>query len=593
MGVARRAPRAAEQTFRRGIGVVAVVAALFAAGMAVRDQEINPYDVLIRNARIVDGSGGAWFRGDLAIRGGRIARVGKLDSATASRVIDACERVATPGFIDIHMHVEGELPRQPDAENLIADGVTSIVTGNCGGSELNVSDWLARLSQLGTAVNVATLIGHNTVRHAVLGNENRAPKPAELLEMQRLVHRAMQEGAVGLSTGLIYVPGTFASTSEIAALARVVARCGGVYATHMRNENTRVFEAIDEALSVAREAGVPLQISHLKVTSKRLWGASTRMLEKIEQARTQGIDATVDQYPYTASSTRLDVLLPDWVLEAGREEGSRAALRRRLAKARLRKRIAAEMYERIHNTLGNDHLDYAVVASAPWDPSLDGKNLREINRQGMGKTGSAATRPDTLAAEIETVLSLCDRGAASHSGAGACGTQMVYHSMDEGDVERIFAHPLTMVARDGGVPVPGGGKPHPRSYGTAARVLGHYVRERRLVRFEEAVRKMTSLPAQRFGFRDRGLLREGFWADVVLFDPNDVADVATYEDPHRDSRGIDVVLVNGEIVREDGRSTGARPGRILYGPGLPRRDFTASADRRPPPFSLALAGFRR
>lgn len=575
-----------------GITTLLVSGVFLAAGMSFPSSEEAPYDILIRNARIVNGSGGAWYRGDLGIRDGRIARIGRLVDATAGKTIEACERVAAPGFIDVHMHVEGELQRQPDAENLIADGVTSIVTGNCGGSELNIGDAFARLSQLPPAVNAATLIGHNSVRHAVMGNENRPPRPGELAEMERLVRRGMEEGAVGLSTGLIYVPGSYAATSEITALARVVAGFGGLYATHMRNENNKVFESIDEAFAVARDAGLPLQISHFKVTSKRLWGSSRQMLEKVEQARAQGIDVTVDQYPYTASSTRLDVLLPDWALEARREEDSRTALRHRLAKKRLRKKIAAEMYERIHETLGHDHLEYAVVASAPWDPSLAGKSLREINRLWTGKNGRAEDRPDTLASEIETVLNLCELGAAAQTGAGACGAQMVYHAMDEGDIERILAHPLTMVARDGGIMTPGSGRPHPRSYGTAARVLGRYVRERGTVRFEEAIRKMTSLPAQRFGFQDRGLLKEGFWADVVLFDPNEVLDAATYEDPHHESRGIDVVLVNGQLVRENGRPTWLRPGRILYGPGV-APPVTSIADRFPRRVSLAPQASRR
>jgi N-acyl-D-amino-acid deacylase len=479
------------------------------------------------------------------------------------------------------MHVEEGLPARPDAENLVADGVTSIVTGNCGGSELSLGPWFGRLAESGTAVNVASLIGHNSIRPAVMGHANRRPAPRELAEMELLVRRGMAEGAAGFSTGLIYVPGMFAQAPELAVLARAAGAFGGVYATHMRNENDRVFEAIDEAISVARTAGVPLQISHFKVTSPRLWGASTRMLEKIEAARREGLDVTLDQYPYTASSAALDVLLPDWALEGARE-GARRALQGRLRKAHLRRRIARDMYRRIHDELGRNSLEHAVVAGARWAPELEGKSVREINR--LGWTGRPP-RPDTLREQIATVLALCEKGAATGEGPGVCAVQINSHNMSEADVERILAHPLTMVARDGGVPGFGAGQPHPRSYGTAARVLRRYVRERGTLRLEEAVRKMTSLPARRFGLRDRGMLREGWAADLVLFDPVTISDESTFADPHHFSVGFDDVVVNGELVRRDGRPTGARPGRLVYGPGLEEERLTASRFDRALPLS--------
>ncbi len=562
----------------------AALAASFFFVLASAASAPERFDLLITNARIVDGSGAAWYRGDIGIREGRIARIGQLNGATAAKTIDAAGRVAAPGFIDVHMHVEEELPLRPDAENLVADGVTSIVTGNCGASQIRLAEWFERLIQSGTAVNVASLVGHNTVRREVMGAADRAPTSAELAGMQALVRRAMEDGAVGLSTGLIYVPGSFAGADEVAALARTAAQAGGLYATHMRSENEKVMEAIDESVAAARAADLPLEISHFKVTSKPLWGSSVTMLRKVEAARASGLDVTLDWYPYTATSTTLDVLLPERAFAAG-PEGSRQALLRRLEKPEERRAIAAEMFGRIHGTLGRDHLDYAVVAAASFDASLAGRNLREINR---------AARPahlDDLHAEIETVLDLCARGAAAApgSGGGVCGAHMVFHVLDEADVERVFASPLTMVGRDGGVPEPGAGKPHPRSYGTAARVLARYVRERGVVRLEEAVRRMTSLPAARFGFADIGLLKEGFRADLVLFDPQTVQDLATYEDPQRLSRGFDVVVVGGRIVREGGRATGARPGRILYGPSFTRSGGAASStsDRSPAPSSAA------
>lgn len=510
------------------------------------------FDLVVRHARVVDGNGGPWYRADVGIREGRIAAIGSLDASESLRVVDADDRVLAPGFIDGHVHVEESLPDSPDAENLVADGVTTVVTGNCGGSKLAIADWFEALEAEGIAVNVATFVGHNTIRAEVMGYANRAPTGPELARMEALVERGMRDGAIGLSTGLIYSPGLFAKTPEIAALARVAARRGGIYATHMRSENDGLFPAIDEALAVAREAKIPLEISHYKVTAKRLWGSSPRMLAIVDAARREGLDVTMDEYPYTASASGLDVLLPDRILES---EGSvRHELIRRLDDRKERATIAREMARRYREELGRDHLDYAVVASSPWRSELEGRNLREINRD----TG----RPDTLEGEIETTLDLCREGAASRRGS-ICGTQMIFHTMDEGDVERIFAHPLTMVARDGGVASPGRGTPHPRSYGTAARVLARFVRERGLVSLEEAVRKMTSLPAQRYGFADRGHIQEGFRADLVLFDPEVVEDLSRFGDPHHFSRGFDLVVVNGKIVREEGVPTCERPGMVL------------------------------
>ena len=559
--------------------VVLALSLLAAAGWSATGEA--PFDVLIVGARIVDGSGAPWFRGDIGIRKGRIARIGKLAGAPAARVVDAAGRIAAPGFIDVHVHVEESLLANPDARNLLADGVTTIITGNCGASDRDVAGWLSRFSEAGVAVNVGTLYGHNTARSEVMGNADRAPTARELAEMESLVRRAMRDGAMGLSTGLIYSPGTFAQPREIAALARVAGESGGIYATHMRSENDRVFESIEESIAAARAAGVPLQISHFKVTSQRLWGESRRMLARVEAARASGLDVTLDQYPYTASSSGLEVLLPEWALAAERD-GPRRAVERRLADARARRKIAAEILERLGTTLGRRDLSYAVVAAAPWDASLEGKSLRQITLNSRRRETGAR---DALRADIETLLQVCERGAASGRGGGACGTQMIYHSMKEEDVERIFASPLTMIARDGGVASLTAGNPHPRSFGTSARVLARYVRERGLVSLEEAVRKMTSLPAERFGLEGRGLLREGLRADVVLFDPDEVEDLSTFQDPHHDSRGFDLVLVNGVIVRDGGRPTCARPGMTLYGPGY--RGAAARVARKSGPSVMA------
>jgi len=524
--------------------VLLLVGLVTAGAQAGEPASGEVYDLIIRNGRIVDGSGNPWYRGDIGIRAGRIAAIGDLQGATAPRVVDAEDRVVAPGFVDVHTHVSSALPERPDATNLVRDGITSIIGGNCGDSPVQLAEWFAGLEQSGVAVNTASLIGHNSVRRRVMGTENRAATAEEQGQMEVLVAVAMEAGAVGFSTGLVYVPGTYASSEEVLGLAQVAARSGGLYATHMRNEGEEVFAAIEEALAIAQQAGMPLEISHFKQLNKRFWGTSAQMLARIEQARADGLDVTLDQYPYTASSTRLGRMLPSWALAGGEE-----AMKRRLADPEERRKIAEEMLRRNREVEGYEHLDYAVVAEATWDPSLEGRSLREINRRW--------NREDDLAAEIETTLDLMAKGFV----------RMVYHRMNEDDVVRILRHPLTMIARDGGVPELGEGKPHPRNYGTAARVLRRYVRELKVLPLEDAIRKLTSLPAQRFHFEDRGLLRQGFWADVVIFDPDTIGDAATFDDPHQYSRGIHTVLVNGEPVVAAGRATGARPGQILYGPG--------------------------
>jgi N-acyl-D-amino-acid deacylase len=433
------------------------------------------YDVLLQGGRIVDGSGNPWYVADVGIRDGRVAAIGRLDAAAAARVLDARGLVVAPGFIDVHAHVESGLDRRPTADNFLLDGVTTLVTGNCGGSAVDLEHFFGELRGTGLSLNLASLIGHNSIRREAMGTEERDPTAEELARMEALVDEAMRAGAVGLSTGLIYVPGTYAKTAEVVALARVAARHGGLYASHIRSEGDAVFAAIEEAVDVGRQAGLPVEISHFKISNRRLWGQSARTIALVDQARAQGLDVTVDQYPYTASSTNLGTLLPSWALAGGND-----AVTRRLADPATRKRIAHEMKDHIRRRNGRKRLDYAVVAACAWDRSRDGKSIAQINVE--------AGRRARLEDEIETVLDMVERG----------GAQMVYHSMDERDVERILRVPWAMVASDAGVVEPGTGMPHPRAYGTNARVLGRYVRERQTLRLEEAVRKMTSLPAQRF-----------------------------------------------------------------------------------------------
>lgn len=503
-------------------------------------------DILIKNGRIVDGTGNSWFYGDLAVKKNKIVAIGNLGNYTAKRVIDAEKKVIAPGFIDVHTHIEGDEKTTPTTDNFIYDGVTTVITGNCGGSEVDLKTYFKWIDSLKLSCNMATFIGHNDVRRAVMGTANRAPSADELAKMEDIVEQAMKDGAVGLSTGLIYVPGTYSNTDEVLALAKAAAKYHGVYTSHIRNESNQVFAAIDEALDIGRHAGMPVQISHFKI-GQPYWGKSDSTLGMVKRARIEGLDVTIDQYPYTASSTSLTAIVPSWALENGPE-----AVRNRIQDAVTHKKIVDEMISDMAGRMRKD-FSYAVVADHTADPTVNGKNISQINRI----KGRNPTIPD----EIETILDLLYAG----------GAQMVYHSMDEWDVKNIMSYPFTMIASDSGIREFGQGVPHPRGYGSNARVLARYVRESKTLTLEDAIRRMTSLPAQKFGFTDRGLLRKGMAADLVVFDPATVEDVSTYEKPHAYSTGFNYVLVNGKLTVEHSKHTGARNGKILYGPGSSKK----------------------
>jgi N-acyl-D-amino-acid deacylase len=497
------------------------------------------FDVLIRNGRVIDGSGNPWFRADVGVKDGRIAAVGNLKGKTAGQVIDAAGSVVTPGFIDVHTHVEGAVELNPMGANYLLDGVTTIVTGNCGGSRVKLQEWFTRLEEIKLGLNLATLIGHNSVRREVMGTANRLATDEEIAGMQELVEQAMREGAVGLSTGLIYIPGTYSDTREVVALAKAAGKYNAVYASHMRDEGAKVREAIAEAVTAGREGGLRVQISHFKIDTPRIWGMSRETIALVEDYRRQGVDVVVDQYPYDHSSTNLGITLPSWALADGQQ-----AIEERLASPETRMRIAVEMKARLAE-LGHKDYGYAIVANYGANPDLNGKNIAQINRE--------AEREATLDNEVETILEMIAKG----------GAQMVYHSMGMEDVERILRYPNTAIASDGGIREFGSGMPHPRSYGTNARVLSEFVRKRGTLTLEDAVRRMTSLPARTFRFVDRGLVREGFAADLLVFDPEKVRDLSTYQDPHHYTEGFDYVLVNGTAVVSEGKLNEVRPGRVL------------------------------
>ena len=502
----------------------------------------KPYDLLITNARIVDGSGNPWFRADIGIRDGRIASIGRLTSAPATKTVDAANQIVAPGFIDVHTHVES-IFSLPAAENFVRMGVTTLVTGNCGGSTTDVAQFLGRIKEKPLAVNLATLIAHGSVRRQAMGTDDRVPTPAEMKQMELLVEQGMKDGAVGLSTGLIYVPGTYAKTEEIISLARIASRYGGIYATHMRSEGEFVADAIRESIQIGEQANLPVEISHFKISNKKMWGQTPMTIGLVHSARERGLAVTVDQYAYTASSTSLDSRLPTWLRAGGLVEA-----KKRLADPATRERVRKEIKEGLKRSGFKDY-GYAMVANYDPDPSFNGKSIAEITKQVSGK--SDVTR------QIDQMIAMYEAGGAS----------MVYHSMSEDDVQRIMHEPFTMIASDSGVRQVDESVPHPRGYGNNARVLGRYVRELKVLSLEDAIRKMTSLPAQTFGFRDRGFVREGLAADLVIFDEKTVGDRATFEKPHQYPTGVGYVIVNGEIVFAGGAMTASRPGVALTGPG--------------------------
>ncbi len=505
-------------------------------------------DILITNGKIIDGTGNNWYYGNVAIKDGKIIAVGRQLNYSANKTIDATGLIVAPGFIDVHTHLEGDEAREPTAKSFIYDGVTTCITGNCGSSETDIAKYLTWIDSLKLSINVASLIGHNDVRKAVMGRANRDATPEEMKKMESLVEKAMKDGAVGMSTGLIYIPGTYTKTPEIVALAKIVSKYHGVYASHMRYEGDSVTYAIQEALTIGREANLPVEISHFKLSGQQNWGRSKETVPMIEAARREGIDVTIDQYPYTASSTSISTLLPDDVLADGQD-----SIKARLQRPEVRKQVTDHIIERLKKRKLK-HLSYAVVAYFAPDTSYNGKSIEQINLM--------KGRKHKVKAEAETVMDIMMKGGAS----------AVFHGMSEEDVKRIMKYPFNMFACDATIRVLNVGMPHPRGYGTNARVLGKYVREEKVLTLEEAIRRMTSLPAQKFQLKDRGLIREGMAADIVVFDENEVKDMATFEKPHAYSKGFRYVLVNGVLTIDNEKHTGARAGLALYGPGLKNKN---------------------
>ncbi len=528
-------------------------------------------DLLIRNGMVYDGSGAEPVRADVAVSGGKIEAVGNLAASQARETIDASGRAVSPGFLDMHSHSDFTLMANAKAESKIRQGVTTEIVGNCGSSPAPLDpatehlfkayrsgaagmDWqwrrlgeyLERLEKNTISVNVAQLHGHGTTRIAAMGFANRPPTAEEMAHMKRLVAEGMDDGAIGFSTGLIYTPGTYSKTEELIELAQVAAAAERIYASHIRGESATLIDAVAEAIRIGREAGIPVQISHHKAVGPRHWGKVHQTLRMVEEARAEGIDVTCDQYPYTASSTTLMATLPTWTLEGGVPEMVKR-LRDRETRARIRRQMLGE--EPADGLMREYEPDKVFVARCVGEPGLEGKHLAQIaQEQGYAES-------------VDCLLDMLERNQGAIAG--------IFHGISEEDVHTVMRHPSVMIGSDGSALAPygplGQGKPHPRSYGTFPRVLGRYVRELGVISLQDAVRKMTSAIADKLKLRDRGWLKPGYAADIVVFDPATVADRATYEEPAQYPVGIDHVIVNGVVTIRHGEHAGATAGRVLRG----------------------------
>ncbi|HZW05243.1 MAG TPA: D-aminoacylase [Anaerolineaceae bacterium] len=524
------------------------------------------FDILIRGGTVLDGTGRPGQPADVGITGNRITAIGNLTGAESRQTLLAEGLVVAPGFIDMHSHGDDHLPFMPTADSKIHQGITTEVVGNCGSSaaplseemldDLNRSlskeagektaDWLTlgeffdRLERQGTSVNLAMLVGHGTIREKVMGMSDADPTPEQLAAMQAEVRAAIEAGAIGLSTGLIYTPNVYAKTSEIIELARTAAHMGGIYTSHIRGEGNTLFEAIDEALTVGRAAGIQVQISHLKASGVKNWHKMARAVELIEQGREDGIDVTADLYPYPASNTGLTSLVPAWAHVGGHDR-----MLARLQDPACRQRIHLELSDPI-DANGVDW-DGIVVSHCPLLPEVEGLNLQQISE---GRKAHPVDAMLDLLVEADLQVSI------------------IMFTIQAENMLYGLRNRNVMIGTDGaGYSITGpyaAGRPHPRNFGTFPRVLGRYVREQPVLSLPEAVWKMTGLPASRLRFQDRGLIRENFHADLVVFNPQTVLDTSTFENPHQYPAGIEWVLVNGQVVIAGGQHTGARPGRIVH-----------------------------
>lgn len=567
-----------EKSWKHAVGTGAaagIAVALALAAIVARHHAQGPQvDLLIVHGQVIDGTGSPWFEGAVAVKDGRIVDVGRLRNVSAKRVIDAKGLVVAPGFIDLHSHSDYTLLVDGDAQSKIRQGVTTEILGesDSAGPVLGPSapefdkmlrryalrrDWttlgeyFARLERQGVSVNIASCIGSGQVRMCSMGNVDRASTPQELEKMKGLVEQAMREGAIGLSSGLIYPPSAFAKTHELVELAKVAAKYGGVYASHIRGESDNSLKAIDEAIEISEKAGIPVHIFHFKKYGRANWGAMRPQIERIQTARDRGLDITADQYPYIAAMTGLEMCIPPKYM-VGTSEEMVARLRDPGVRAEIRKAIETGLPGWEDNevkSVGGWHGVQVASLQKPENKKYEGKRMDEVARL-MGK--------DPVDALSDLLI---DEGGSAEG---------VYFGMSEPDVQLAMQQPWVGVGSDGSAVNPEMkfiGRPHPRFYGSFPRVLGHYARQEKVLTLPEAIRKMTSLSAGITGLTDRGVLRPGLAADITIFDPTTVLDKATFEDPLQYSVGVQYVIVNGVVVLDNGRHTGARPGRVLRGRG--------------------------
>lgn len=531
------------------IATIAVPGCQQSASPGADDQDSGrPFDVIFAGGSIVDGLGNPAFHGDIGIKNDRILAINSagLNFDDAEVVVDISGLVIAPGFIDNHAHIQTTIHEHPLAENFTRQGITTIIASLHSGDQPWPLDEYA--SSLKVAPNVGFFAGHTWTRMQVLGMENRAPDHDELQAMRDLVEESMRQGALGLSTGLLYVPANYAETEEVIELAKIAAQYGGIYVTHMRNEASGLIDSVNETIRIATEANIPVHINHHKAIGVNQWGRSKQTLAMIDAARKSGIDITHDLYPYTASSTRSAVLFPQWALAGGAD-----GFAKRIANPEQQQIIREEMREIIMNDrTGSDlsRIQFRVLYS---DESYNGKRLSDL----------AADRglPNNLETGIDLIIELQLVG----------GFSVIFHAMDEADIIRIMQHPLAMIETDGDPVSYGDGFPHPRSYGAFPRVLARYVRELGVLTLEEAIKKMTSMPADQYNQKERGRILAGAYADLVVFDADTIQDEATYVDPHRYPTGIHHVMINGRFVIRSGALTGERPGMWIKGPARPAR----------------------
>jgi len=503
------------------------------------------YDLILKNGLIVDGTGDQAYAGDIAIIGNRIVKIGSLKESKAIETIDASGLVVTPGFIDVHTHCDRGIKRVPTVDNYILQGVTTVIGGNCGGHPFPLQEFFKDLEETGISINFGSLIGHNTIRREVMKFKMEAPTEEEMSQMKALIDKEMRAGGLGFSTGLSYLPGIYSKTEEIVELASAVSTYDGIYASHIRDQAQHITEAIEEAITIGEKNNLTVQISHIKLADDEVWGETERITKPVDDARARGVDVFLDQYPYTATSSGFTSSFPSWVFEGGRDR-----FLERIKDPEIYAKVKAYIIERrLTSTKGINKLEKIYIANSRNYRDYEGKNLQEILlAQGIAPT---------IDNGVDLIIDIEKNGGAS----------CVFFQMDEKDVEDLMKLPYNMHASDGSVQEVGRGVPHPRNYGTFPKVISYYVREKGVISLEEAIRKMTSLPAQVFKLKDRGLLKEGMYADICVFDLENFKDKATFEEPHQYSQGLSYVIVNGKIAIQDYKHTQNRSGIILYGGG--------------------------